>query len=348
MDPFNTLSGPGGLTGTNAGFNFSSLALPLFAATLAAVGLMLLFFAIFGRPKKSLSITGELRFEPSDIEKFFLPLAQMLIRGRVGGQAQLARELQWTRSRLTPASYLLLPFVFTPTGFIGGLMLAYLVLGFDFQTALLCGLAGAVIGWFYLRSTHSRALRARQDLIRDDAIDLMGTYASVAVSSSDMTTIFAEIDKQVREERERAKLRLAGNGRRRSRPGPYDGEVYLGLSNMMDNANQGLVNESGDMEHPDLIQTYAIYCNDYDMTNFLMQLRQAAIQHRAIKSDQIEQQVRELRLLRIDQIKSTEASQQLKATVFLVLFNLLILFAVILLPLVAPYIPLWFSGQLGV
>ena len=347
MNPFGNLSSSGGLD-SGSGFNFGALALPLFTAILAAVAVMLIFFAIFGRPKSVTTITGERRFEPSDVEKFFLPLAQMLIRGRVGGQAALARELQWTRSRLTPESYLLLPFVLTPTGFIGGLLIAYLALGFDFQTALLCGLAGGVAGWFYLRSTHSRAIRSRQNKIRDDAIDLMGTYASVAVSSSDMTTIFAEIDKQVREERDRSKLRLAESGRRRSRPGPYDGDVYIGLSNMMDNANQGLVNESGDMDNPDLIQTYAIYCNDYDMTNFLMQLRQAAIQHRAIKSDQLEQQVRELRALRIDQVKATEAAQQLKATVFLVLFNLLILFAVILLPLVAPYIPTWISGQLGV
>jgi hypothetical protein len=218
----------------------------------------------------------------------------------------------------------------------------------DPETSLAVGGAGALIGWFYLRSRLNSAMRKRQNLIRDDSIDLMGTYASIAVASSDMTTIFAEIDKQAQEEHARAALRFAQSGRTRSRPGPYDGEVYVGLHNMMTNAAQGLVRDGADVGNPDLLIAYAIYCNDDDMNDFLMQLRQATIQHRAVTSEQIEQQVRDLRALRIDQIRSTEASAQLKATVYLVFFNLIILFAVIMLPFIAPYIPQWLASQFGI
>jgi len=346
MNPLepSTLSGLAG----SGGFSFNSIALPLFTAGLAAVAVILIISALFSRPKTVVTVTGERKIEASDLEKFFLPLFNLLIRRRKGGRAQLERELLWTRSRFKPEAFLLLPFILTPAGFVAGFAFGYLFIALDAGTSLAVGGGGAVMGWFFLRSRLNSAMRKRQALIRDDSIDLMGTYASVSVASSDMTTIFAEIDKQSQEERERSRLRMVQSGRMRSRPGPYDGEVYVGLHNMMDNASQGLVREGADVENPDLLINYAIYCNDDDMNDFLMQLRQATIQHRSVTSEQIEQQVRELRLLRIDQIRSSEATQQLKATVYLVFFNLLILFAVIMLPFIAPFIPTWLHAQFGI
>ncbi len=328
--------------------NFNTMALPLFTAGLTVLAIVLIFYAIFSRPKTIITVTGEPRFEPSDLEKIFSPLFGTLVRRRVGGRAQLARELLWTRSRLKPEAFMLLPFILTPTGFVAAFALGYFALAFDFATSIGFGFGGAIMGWVFLRSRHNSAMRKRQNIIRDDAIDLMGNYASVSVATDDPTTIFSEIDKQTQEEHARAKARFLTSGKNKAMRGPYDGDVYIGLHNMIIGSDQGLVLEGADVDSPDLLQSYAIYCNDDDMTAFLMQLRQTIIQKRTIEADQLEQQVRDLRELRVDQIRSWEATQAIKAMVYLVFFNLLILFTVLMLPFIFPFITPWLHQQFGI
>ena len=328
--------------------NLSALTIPALVAVAAAFAVILFMVGIFARPKIITRLDGQKDWDKSDLVKFLVPLADIFLKRRPGGRDQLQRELNWNRSRLSPEAFLLIPFILAPTGFIVGIIFALAVVNLDFTTALMVGGLGAVIGWFFLRSSHNGKIRGRSARIRDDTIDFMGTFASVAVWSRDISTIFQEMNNQVLEEKNRSQGRLALNmtGRRR-RPGPYDTEVYRGLSAMVEKAATGIIRADASMNNPDPIQEFAIHCDDYDMTNFLMQLRQNYLNRSGVDPEQIEKQVKELRALRIDEIKASEASFQLKATVYLVFFNLLILFIVLMAPFVAPYLPQIISGQVG-
>jgi hypothetical protein len=319
----------------------SSLILTVVGA-LAMAAIVVLLMGALGRQRESTDARGKRGPAPSDLERLFGPLMGAIIRRRAGGKGRLKRELGWTGSRLTPEIFTALPFVLAPAGILVGLALGTLV-GADLTISGLFAAGFAVVGWFFIPSRHNAAIRGRRKAAHEDAVIFMGQYARTAMTTRDMPTILAEMNKYVLQERLRFAARAALRVNRRARSS-YDSAVWVGLSQMMERGAQGLVREGATLEDPDLLQQFAIYCDDYDMANFLVHLRNASIQHRSLDPKQLDAEVRELRAARIDEVKASWARLTTEATVFLVLFNLPVLFAVILGPFVAPYLPVFFSG----
>lgn len=318
--------------------------IPTVVGALIAASIVVLLMGALGRQRSVTNAAGARVSAPSDVERLFGPLLNAVLRRRAGGKGRLARELGWTGSRLSPEAFTVLPFVLTAAGILVGLAMGTLIKA-DLTPTGLFALAFAVIGWFYVPSRHNAAIRARRAAAHNDAVTFMGQYARTAMTTRDMPTILAEMNKYVLQERSRSAARAALRGANRRARGSYDSAVWMGLSSMMERGAQGLVREGATLEDPDLLQQYAIYCDDYDMSNFLVHLRNASIQHRSLDPRQLDAEVRELRTARIDEVKASVARVVMEATLYLVLFNLPILFAVILGPFLAPYLPALFSGN---
>ena len=303
-----------------------------------AAAIVVLLLGALGRPKMEVDPKGTRRPAPSDVERLFGPLSSRLLRRRAGGRARLARELTWVRSNLSPEIYTVIPYVAAP----GAALILFgisVFVGMDTTTTALVCAAGALAGWFYISSRHNAAMRRRRAAAHEDAVVFMGQYARTAMTSPDMPTIFAEMNRYVIEERRRFAARQLANPRRRYGTQPYDSAVWQGLVDMMARSSQGLVRDGATLEDPDILQQFVVFCDDPDMTTFLVHLRTASIQHRRLDPGQLDAEVRELRAARIDEARASWARLVNEATIYLVVFNLPILFGVILGPFLAPYLP---------
>jgi hypothetical protein len=316
--------------------------IPILFGGLIAAAIVVLLMGALGRPRMEIDTRGTRRPAPSDVERLFSPLASRLLRRRAGGRARLARELTWTRSRFSPELFTVIPVVAAPAAAL--IMFGVGVFeGMDTtMTAIIC-VAAALGGWFYVPSRHNAAMRRRRAAAHEDAVVFMGQYARTAMTSPDMPTIFAEMNRYVIEERHRFAARQLANPRRRYGVQPYDSAIWQGLVDMMARSSQGLVRDGATLEDPDILQQFVVFCDDPDMTTFLVHLRTASIQHRRLDPGQLDAEVRELRAARIDEARASWARLVNEATIYLVVFNLPILFGVILGPFLSPYIP----GLLG-
>lgn len=317
--------------------------IPTVVGSLAVASIVVLLIGALGRQRTVINARGQRVPAPTDLERLFSPLMRLFLHRRAGGRGRLARELGWTGSRLSPEAFTAIPFILAPAGILLGLALGALI-GTDLTTSGLFAAGFAMVGWFWIPSRHNAAIRARRKAAHEDAVIFMGQYARTAMTTRDMPTILAEMNKYVLQERSRFAARAGLRGSSRRAKGSYDSAVWVGLSQMMERGAQGLVREGATLEDPDLLQQFTVYCDDYDMANFLVHLRNASIQHRSLDAKQLDSEVRELRAARIDEVKASWARLTTMATVFLVLFNLPVLFAVILGPFIAPYIPVFLSG----
>lgn len=317
---------------------------------LLALGLgSLIFFAAAAvAPRRTVLMPdGSRRLEPSDLEKLLTPLGR-----RVGRRRKLHRvqqELEWARiSRFSPELWVLLPFLAGPG--IGLVILSLMLSsGGEVGTAVIAGVVGMVVGIIYPRTLLSGRLKARSKAIRRDVLPFMSQYARTATLAKDMTLTFDTMKNLVDAEQSQfeSRLRLPSANRRqlqrRRTESPYASDLWLGLQLMMRHASSGLFRAAADYDRPDPLIAYAIFVDDRDFSRFIDKLRQARSHDRNFSPDQLDLEVTNLQARRIQEVEQSFAAMVAKGTLYLILFNMPLLLAVALAPVVGPLLSVFGS-----
>lgn len=319
--------------------NTSPLALLL---ALGAVALVFIGLSIVAPRRVILAPDGTRRFEPSDLEKFLAPLAARFARLRGRSLKRVAQELEWARiDYFSPELWVLLPIF---TGFGVGLVVLTLLAQAGMNPAMsgIAGFIGAFIGFMYPQVYLSRRLNARQRAIRDDVIPFIAQFARTAAVAKDITTTFEIMNNLAIAEQAQyeARLKMAPHLRSRLKrlqvQRPYSSDLWLGLQIMMRHAAQGLYRANADYDHPDPLIAFAIFSDDPDIGRFIDKLRSARANNRNVGPEQLDIEVRNLHLARIQEVRRSFAKLVAEATFFLVIFNMPLLLIAALAPVIGP------------
>ncbi len=309
------------------------LVVPLLAGLLVAVTAVLVLGA-FRRQRTILTPAGA-RLAPSDMERLFAPLARVLAARRKGGRRRLEQELTWARSGWSPELFVLAPWIGLPLGMLAaGGTGAIAELDADMLVAMT--LIGGVIGYFYPKARIGRVLKRRAAAIDEDVPAFIAQVGRVASAVDDHYQNFTAIYERVTAESLRAEARqtLLDELRTRRYGSPYASDLWTGFRAMMDR-HQELARAEADFDDPDPLLEFATWCDNDELTVFLLDQRQRRLADYRIDAAGVDAYVARLRRRRIEAVRRSLPRMQSEALVFLVLFCLPMLFAVMMVPILA-------------
>jgi hypothetical protein len=307
---------------------------PLVFLTALAAGLLpSALIALFSR-ERIRGFDGRLRPAPTDIERLLAGFGARFYRKP---DPSLARRLEWAQ----------IPIANTPPAWRSLLILAPLTVGIS--TFSVMGVAGgntfggavlAVVAAFvvrlYVSSRLDNYIAARTAAINDDVPAFMSSFARILAVRRDFVPSLETIAESA--ERERIARGAGGALRRKAiRPSdfnPYASELYTGLIRLMARKNEGLIRADATMERPDPLLDWAIWCDNSEITELASAIRSARLANRQLRAEEIDTLEDNFRAAREQRVEREAADAASRTTSILVVFNLPLLLAAMLVPVI--------------